>query len=252
MFAFPFHRVFLFLFGFSLSVFCHAQVVTEKPETQVDTVLLCDASFTDAMYEMMDWQTFVNSDLAKKPIDYHKIDYHLLNAAVFYYTNKFRESRHLTAFVFSPQLRNAAEFHSIDMVNHRFYAHINPKLPSMRNPSLRVHYFKFQSETVGENIAQQFLLDYKSGEGFNAQGTGDQLNYHFTDGKKNGSVMPPLTYGSFADQIVKQWIASPPHRDNMLDKSYTYMGCGIFASRFSMTKNGIPYAYGTQDFGGTE
>ena len=229
-----------------------AQVVTDKPEKQVATVLTYKTAFPDEMYATMDWKAFIASDLVNRVIDYQFIDYNLLNASVFYYTNKFREARHLEPLAFYPQLRDAAEFHSIEMVNHKFYDHINPKLPSMRDPSKRVLYFEFSSETVGENIAQQFLLDYKDGEGFNTTGQGDQLQYFFTDGKKKGKMVPPFTYGGFAEQIVKQWIASPPHRENMLGKQYSFMGCGVFASHFSMNKNGIPFAYGTQEFGGAE
>ena len=245
-------RIFLVTLSWGLSVTCAGQSVNDKPEKQVVAVLTCNTAFPDAMYETMDWKAFINSELAKRVIDYQFIDYNLLNAAVFYYTNKFRDTRHMPSLLFSHELRDAAVFHCLEMVNRKFYAHVDPHMPTMQNPLKRAQYFKFPSETVGENIAQQFLIDYPDDNGFRAEGEGNHLSYFFTDGKKKDTPIRSYSYGAFAEQIVRQWIQSPQHQKNMLSKDYSFMGCGIYADKHTITKTSIPAAYGTQDFGGLE
>ena len=40
-----------------------------------------------------------------------------------------------------------------------------------------------------------------------------------------------MTYLACADQIVKQWMKSPGHRANILNRKLTFLGCGAHACR---------------------
>ncbi|MDX2002009.1 MAG: CAP domain-containing protein [Chitinophagales bacterium] len=224
--------------------------VKDKPEVQVNAIVQSYTYFTDSMYATMDWREFIASPLAAIPIDYRDVDYNLINAAVFYYTNKYRESKRLGQLQFSPVLRDAAVFHSLEMINRKFYDHTNPFNRSMRSAVDRTSYFKFNGSAVGENLAWQFLFDYQPGAKFWSIANGPDINYYYGNSLKKGPDIKPVTYGQFAERLVQEWIDSPPHRHNLECKDFKYLGCGVVPDFRSVSRTHIPEAVGTQNFGG--
>jgi uncharacterized protein YkwD len=82
--------------------------------------------FPDSMYRWYDWSQFEHLEAAHQLIDWSNPDFHLLNAAVFYHTNRFRLQMKKPPLVFSDALRNAALYHAIQMSERGFFGHINP------------------------------------------------------------------------------------------------------------------------------
>lgn len=111
-------------------------------------------------------------------------------AATLCLLNNERATRGLAPLSTQPQLESAAQNHSQAMVQHRFFAHVSPG---------------------GQTIVDR-LADY----------TGAALTY--TTGENlawgEGALATPTS-------IVRGWMASPGHRDNILNANFTEIGVGI-------------------------
>jgi uncharacterized protein YkwD len=106
--------------------------------------------------------------------------------------NKLRRGKHLRALKDNPQLRLAAERHARDMVANTYFSHVSK---SGRDVSYRVaqagYVRGYPSWRVGENIA-------------------------WGSGAK-----------STARRIVLAWLASPPHKQNLLNRTYREAGLAV-------------------------
>ena len=79
-------------------------------------------------------QTFKQLSSVHQKIAGSKFNHRLLDAAVFFRTNEERIKNNLPQFNFSIALEKAALGHSIDMVQHHFYAHDSPVSGSQKKP----------------------------------------------------------------------------------------------------------------------
>ena len=176
-----------------------------------------DSDFKESVYVHSAWKGFYELKEAQAIIDPARYDLHLLNAAIFFATNKIRESKKVKALQFSSQLRDAATVHTSQMIEKNFFDHFNRFSPCLRTPEQRIRLFGITSTAYAENV------DY---------------NYIKTDGR--------TTYLELAEKIVQEFYDSPPHRKNLLGKEFTHLGCAaIFESR---NKQGACYLKCTQDF----
>lgn len=179
-------------------------------------------------YTKYDYKSFSDYGPANKQIDLDNIDYPLLNAAVFYETNKMRLQNNREAFKHSQALEDAAQLHSDDMVKYNFLSHYNYKEPKKKTPADRMGLFGVKDGYMGENVATAFAIQYKSG----------------TPVSDINSI-PEHTYLSYAVDLVDGWMHSPGHRANILNADFTYLGCGN-----SFYKDGSwPMCKATQNFG---
>jgi uncharacterized protein YkwD len=152
------------------------------------------------------------------PADY---DFHLLNAAFFYATNKLREERKVKPLQFSEALRDAAVLHTHEMVTKKFFSHYNNNgSPKIRTPKQRILLFAGTEQLglSGENCDENFVEPYE-----------------------------PLTYIQVAERITKDLYDSPPHRANMLEKGFRHLGCAVIFEQ-PRGKNEAVYLKATQDF----
>lgn len=110
---------------------------------------------------------------------------------VFQVTNRARSARTLEPLEYEVELSDVACAHSGDMIQRDFFRHENP---DGEGPSERVgrHHRRLIGE-IGENIL---------GQGGSALDSGEAL----------------------ANQIVEQWMDSPPHRENILRPAFTHLG----------------------------
>jgi uncharacterized protein YkwD len=137
----------------------------------------------------------------------------LLEAAILCLTNQERAARALPALTENPRLRQAAAGHSGDMVARRYFAHDAPDGSSMVDRIVRARYVRrHQSWALGENIAW---------------GTGDKAT---------------------AAEIHTAWMASPPHRANILRRSFREIGIGIVIGNPEVDPADTGATY-TTDFG---
>ena len=176
-----------------------------------------ESYFKQQVFAEHNWKSFYKLKEAQAIINPNNYDLHLLNAAVYYATNKLRESKGLKTLQFSPQLRDAAVVHTNQMIEKNFFNHFNNLTPALRSPDQRIKLFGIGTTAMAENI------DY---------------NYILLNGKK--------TYLQVADEIVDDFYHSPPHKKNMMSKEFTHLGAAaIFETR---SKQGAMYFKATQDF----
>jgi uncharacterized protein YkwD len=126
--------------------------------------------------------------------------------------NRVRAHFGLRPLTFNRSLRDSATGHSDSMVTHRYFAHEGPGGSVDRRVSRAGYLRRARAFTVGENI-----------------GGGH--------GRRYGSPMA----------VFKEWMHSPPHRANILDRGYRDVGVGV-ARGFPM-RAGAGSATYTVDFG---
>ncbi len=163
-------------------------------------------------YDQFTVSEFKKYGPANKEIDFKNIDFPLLNAAIFYETNRMRQKYGRKPYNHSVAMERAALMHTLDMAAGNFFSHQNPRNPEKREPSDRTALFG--GGAAGENIATTFGIQYKAGTAVSSI-----------------SSIPPHTYNSFAEALVDSWMHSPGHRANILDEygiGYKYLGCGAY------------------------
>ena len=173
--------------------------------------------FKQKVYEEHNFKSFSQLKEANEIVRPGNYDLHLLNAAVFFATNKVREGKRLQPLEFSSALRDAAVIHTQQMIEKRFFDHMNNKTRKLHSPDDRIKLFGVNATAMGENI---------------------DLNY---------IAMPSTTtYLQLADKIVDAWMHSTPHRKTMLSRTYSHLGCA--AAFEEKDKNGVRYMKATQDY----
>ncbi len=201
------------------------------------------SSWKDSLYEKFSCADFMSFAPANRSIDFGSIDYPLLNAAIFFATNRERTKHGLTAFRHSRALEKAAFAHSKDMVERDFFSHENPYDARKRSPFERMASCGVNGGTRAENIALDFGIRYLSGapvvpphDGrgvFRDPGTGRAISCH--------------TYNSLAEALVTGWMRSEGHRANILNRRLKYLGGGAFHFR-DRSFYGMDMFKATQDF----
>jgi uncharacterized protein YkwD len=125
--------------------------------------------------------------------------------------NAERRKRHLRALRRSASLTRAAVAHARDMVDRRYFSHETPAGLSAIDRARRAGY-------VGPGVS---LL-----------------------------VAEDLSWGSEGDasprQTVRRWMHSPPHRRNILTRSYRHIGIGVAPGSPGPAGGGATY---TAEFG---
>jgi uncharacterized protein YkwD len=111
--------------------------------------------------------------------------------------NEYRADHGIPPLSANRELQYAAAVHSADMAQRGFFGHFNPdgQGPGER---LKAAWPEFKG-SFAENVA---VLDNPS----------------------------PMSSQELADALVKQWIASPPHRKNIRNAAYTLSDIGIARS----------------------
>lgn len=176
-----------------------------------------DSYFKQKVYSEHNWQSFYQLKEANAKVNPENYDYHFLNAAFFFATNKQREKSNKPALKFSAALRDAACVHTHQMIEKNFFDHYNSRKPKLYSPEKRMALFGIKDVETGENC---------------------DLNYVEDDEE--------ITYIQLAEKIVDDFYHSPGHKKNMLRKSFSYLGCAV---EFELSeKKGAWYFKATQDF----
>jgi uncharacterized protein YkwD len=208
------------------------------------------SAFPEGNYMNFDWDTFENWSTAREKIDENHVDYGLLQAAIFFYTNQFRVSKHLKPLAYQPNLCQASQYHTHQMGEKGFYDHINRRDRDMRTAFDRARNFGFLGGAIGENIALEFLLNYKAEANYWHETTPNGIKYYYGDSGSNKGYIPAHTYLSLGKAIVSAWINSPGHRANMLNKEFKFLGVGVYLEPETQGNTNIPRIFAAQLFGG--
>ncbi len=230
-------RKFIFLYALLLATALPATYAQESWESPV---------FPDSLYARYNWAFFsLMIDEVHDTLDWYHPDIGLLNAALFYATDRVRVKRGLAPLVFSASLRGMALFHAYEMLKHKFVGHDNPYNQTFANIERRSNFFEANAQS--ENVASTFLIAYKDNTRFYRIKNEDYYDFFSIDDQP----IRRHTYWSFATSIVHNFLHSAPHKKNMLDHRHRRLGCGV-AIESPYLAGSIPMGFGVQNFGGSE
>lgn len=192
---------------------------------------------------------FLASKAVNEVIDARNPNYELLDAVLFHVSNLQRKKYHLPLFSYSPILYNVASEHSEAMIAMNFYSHENPYSKINRNLSNRILSKTRAYSQMAENIAE-FDIIHSKDDMFciiEPKKRGGDYQYYDCDTDK---ILPMQTYKELAMNIVNDWMASPGHRANLLNKNYKAMACSARICKNPYKSPNSPFARITQNFGG--
>ncbi len=203
-----------------------------------------DAGWSADDYVRHSFRTFTRLAAIRQRIDFTKIDYPLLHAAIFYQTNLARQRYNRPLLEHLPALEHTAFEHSQDMVRYDFFSHHSP-VSGKHTLRERVFASGLVLPTLGENIANVSGLEYQSGRPvFTPPRNGGYFSY-----APNGPPLKNRTYLDLAIIVVDELMGSRGHRENILDPRFKYLGTG--AAFFKEKKfYDMPYFKVTQVFAG--
>lgn len=158
---------------------------------------MAQKQWKDKYFEELTWENFRAFKAFNRPIDAQKIDYQLINAAVFYVSNEARVEYGVKTLPHQENLEIMAWHHSYHMAKDDFFDHVNPKNKKRRKVSQRAALAGIKNPQVSENITAI------------------------------GGVLF-ATYLDLADAIVDNWIDSPPHRKTLYSTDALELGCGVY------------------------
>lgn len=176
----------------------------------------------------------------QEPIGLESINRPLLVAAIFHETNRRRTAEGLPAFLPLDRLNEAADAQAAMMALRQKMEHDNP-IPGQRTPLLRVRQTGIEPERVAENVATTPLLNPPAQSLFVRIENGRKI----FSAEAGGPEMPLHTYASFARAVLDQWMNSPVHRANIMNRHLHRLGC---ATRGSKTPTSVDAIYSVQVF----
>ncbi|MHA4736885.1 CAP domain-containing protein [Dyadobacter sp. MSC1_007] len=197
-------------------------------------------------YQMSD-EVFFDLPITTKTISLVEPDTLLLDAAIFQATNKVRREHGLPPFKHDLCLYIAASRHATTMAIKRYYGHNNPFSPFEKTVDKRVDLCTKRFKRIGENIGRYQTLP--SGDFMMVRWDRKSGQYEFIDPELR-STAQPFSYAAYAHHVVKQWMASPVHRSNILSISYFEIGCAARLCPQPYNVRRAPYASLVQNFGG--
>jgi uncharacterized protein YkwD len=178
-------------------------------------------TWSDSDYDIYDYESFATMPAANGRIDMNDINYPLLDAAIFYETNRRRVRQNRQPFKHSPALEKAAIGHSRDMVSYKFFSHSSP-VEGKETMVKRLALVGISNAATGENIAEAFGIEYEAGKPvYTPPQNGGYFSY-----KYKGEPIQNHTYLGLAKEALDMWMHSPGHRANILNPAFTYLGVG--------------------------
>ncbi len=199
------------------------------------------SAWREIFYNNFDYTNFTTYSYFADTINPDNFDFALLNAAVFYETNRQRVKHGRKPLKHHPKLEVSAQGHSKDMVALNFYSHTS-RVPGKTSVSNRVKKAGLNGEYVGENIYDHYILNF-DGKSYCPPSQCGYFKYAGT-----GKIIFTHTYYTLAKKLVDGWMNSPGHRTNILNSNYTHMGMGNYAYYKGAGIDKIPNVKSTQNF----
>lgn len=147
-----------------------------------------------------------------------------IEQAVVALTNQERRAQGLPALQWDGPLASVARAHSQDMAANSYMSHTNPR---GQDPTARA-------------VAAGYDVRRSLGGGWTTSGIGENIEMMPT-GNVVGEGYVNNDPQSIAQAMVRGWMNSPGHRENILRAQYARIGVGV-------AYDGSLYYYGTQDF----
>ena len=173
------------------------------------------------------------------------LDSSLLEQTIIDFTNQARKRHNLRPCKFDSKLMSAAQTHSQEMARLRYLSHISQTegntrlLDRLKNAGL-----KFGNTVMGENIGVDYFLRIADVPFYEKKLSNGKILYMNAKTEKSIGYQ---TYRDFAQGMVDNWMKSPNHRKNILNKDFDRIGIGIAIG----TYQNFQAIYVTQNFMGS-
>lgn len=197
-------------------------------------------AWQETYYNSYNHTNFATFEPFSTTINPESFDYKLLNAAIFFETNRQRALFGQKPLKHDSRLENCAQGHSNDMVNYNFYSHTST-VPGKYSLSDRTKKFGISETYIGENIHDNYILK-NNGEAYYPP---SQVGYFKS---LSGQPIPMHSYLSMAKEIVKGWMNSPGHKENILYANYSHLGVGNAVHYTGSGIDRISWVKSTQNF----
>ena len=138
--------------------------------------------------------------------------------------NQIRKGRKINAFGNNDQIARVARAHSMDMANRGFFSHNNP---DGDDPTTRARKAGFAGLETSPGAPPRLAIH----ENIGRVGRYASFQRILRDGKMIRKRIRWQSEATIARQLVDGWMASPPHRANILDPAKAYLGVGIYVHR---------------------
>ncbi|WP_339608603.1 CAP domain-containing protein [uncultured Roseivirga sp.] len=185
--------------------------------------LSAQRKWDDKYYNELNDNNFRSFKLFKAPIDLNKVDYKVLNAALFFISNEARIEKGIAPLAYQRNLEIMAWNHSVEMGKEDFFDHINKKDKKRKTPEKRAALAGIVNPNISENI----------------------------------SAVGGVYFGSYlelADHVVDKWVKSPSHAKTLYSENVLQMGCGayyykgVWQGNKAIWKQGDGFWLATQNF----
>lgn len=162
---------------------------------------LCQPAIAQKKWKAAYYQKYNHKNYSKfkgfhKSINLNKVEYGLLNAAIFYETNAFRVKRGLPPLEYQENLEIMAYNHSLEMAKRDFFDHENPKSKKRKTIKDRAKLAGITNPNISENITAL---------------AGQQFS----------------SYLNLAQELVYSWVSSPTHLKAIISEDVVELGCGV-------------------------
>lgn len=201
--------------------------------------LCCSTKVKGPWYYQMPAEDMMNSYAVSMVVDIDSVNVELLEWAIFNETNIQRQRLGLLPLKYEFKLQEGARAHSQEMIDLDYFGHTSPVLEN-ETVRKRIVNVGIKHGIGGENIAIH-PAQKKQETVFRLSSTAEPSRYAW----RNVGIQ--YTYREFAAHLVNRWLNSAPHRSNILNKRFKFLGVGCVLSRY----NGTEVFYVTQNFSTT-
>ncbi len=184
---------------------------TEPPKNEVSSFI------TNVEKQIVGWW-----DETKPKAEFNSATYDI-ESLVFNKVNEERKKKGLHALIWDSKLAEVARLHSLDMANRSYFSHENPE---GEDPTMRA-------------IRNGYDVHKELGNGWYSDGIAENIGMMPTGNVEGYGYVSSST--DVADAMMKGWMNSPGHRENILNADYNFIGVGV-------AYDGYSTYYLTQDF----
>lgn len=170
----------------------------------------------------------VPAELAAEPLGWDTFEADRLAAALFSETNRVRQEQGLRRLRSDRRLTEAADLQAGTNALLGAVSHDNP-LAGRQRVQDRVRLTGVVALAVSENVASVPARDLRPGQGVRLRVEPGGAKVPL-DGA-SGEEVPWLSYAEVARRLVEQWMESPGHRANLLQRDATHLACGAALAR---------------------
>ena len=165
---------------------------------------------------------FLAENYLKLTVNPDNFDYDLLHAILFHLCNQERTKHSKPIVSHFWNLEQSAKLHSEEMSQKHFFSHTNKSVKKYRTPANRMFLFNENYKTVGENIVSNNLIAF---EGTTIEYQIKEINGETFYFDLNNKELGYTNYLELGKRLTKQWMESPPHKENILSLDFDLLGC---------------------------